>query len=154
MDIIVTSLFVAFLWGLTPIIHKHVLNTIDPLLVFVLSGIVFGVGAIILLFVNRDGSLVDKFRSTDTVALAWIVAAQLVTMFATMLYLQLLQKHHSYVVTALTYSSPVFTLILAYLILNEKVSIAGAMGVLLIVAGIALLAFNERGHRERFLESR
>ena len=73
--------------------------------------------------------------------------------FANLLYFIILNKHESSVVSALIYSSPVFTLVLAMLFAKEKVSIVGIMGIILITLGVICIAFNEKRHgRDGFVD--
>jgi drug/metabolite transporter (DMT)-like permease len=75
--------------------------------------------------------------------------------FASLIYFHILKKHESYVIAALIYSSPVFTLLISYFVLKEKVSYIGVAGVILIVSGVIMLALNEKGHKhEEFLNAR
>lgn len=63
---------------------------------------------------------------------------------ANILYLWVLQHNDSYVVTAVAFTSPIFTLILAYFILNERVTPISVVGVFMIVIGVYCISMNNR----------
>jgi drug/metabolite transporter (DMT)-like permease len=59
---------------------------------------------------------------------------------ANYLYFKAIQHSSSYVVSALIFSSPMFTFVLAYLLLNESVTWRNGLGVAFIVIGVIILA--------------
>ena len=86
--------------------------------------------------------IIKSAKAKLTLKIFCIVAfSSIFTAFvANYLNVQLLRKHDSYIVTAITFSSPLFTLLLASLFLGEKVNIYGIIGVILIVVGIMMVA--------------
>ena len=60
------------------------------------------------------------------------------------LYFYLLKEHDSYVVSALVNSAPVFTVLISYFLLKEKLTKYGIIGIILIVGGIVCLSFNQK----------
>ena len=66
----------------------------------------------------------------------------LTAFLANILYFSVLAKNKSFVVSALIYTSPIFTLILAWWVLKEDINIYGLIGVLFIVTGIILISYN------------
>ena len=70
-----------------------------------------------------------------------IGALSIITVFvANLIYVYILKKHEGYVISALVYSSPAFSLLLTYLFLRQKITIYGMIGVLLVVLGVVFLA--------------
>jgi len=65
---------------------------------------------------------------------------------ANVLYYNVLKNHESSIISALIYSSPVFTLIIAYLFLKERLDIYGLSGVLAIILGVILIAMNNESN--------
>ena len=140
------ALFVALLWGVQPVIHKHLLARVDPRVVMAV-GAAFYLACVAGFAAWNWGAVRAGAARLSGRDVAWIGAASVLTAFvANVVYLYVLRGHDSYVVSALIYASPVFTLALAALALRERVTPAGAAGVLLIVAGVLLLALNERSH--------
>jgi len=152
MDALPSAILVSFLWGMAPVIHKHVLKTVDTKVMMIATGAVYA--ACLLLFAVYSWKDVKKgLHKLDVYSVAWIVFAAVTTAFvANLVYLYVLKKHDSYVISALIYSAPVFTLALAYLFLHERPTLTGYAGVCLIIAGVLCLAYGERGGTEEFLD--
>jgi drug/metabolite transporter (DMT)-like permease len=58
---------------------------------------------------------------------------------ANYLYFHVVQKHSSYVVSALIFSSPFFTFLLSYFFLKEDMTWLSGLGAFFIITGIVLL---------------
>ena len=137
------ALFVAFLGGITPIIHKHVLQNINKASILVFGGIAYCCCIFCLFIWNYDVIINDYSKITDN-DLFWIMFAAIVDVFlANLLYLYVLKTHNSSLVAALIYSSPIFTLLLAYLFLNEKVDKYGILGIIFIILGVGCISMND-----------
>ena len=137
------ALFVAFLWGVTPIIHKTLLKTISPNAILILGGTAYYVALLVYAAYNWD-TFYAEAKTISWSKIIWISIATLIMSFlAKLLYLQLLQKEDSYIVTALTFSAPVVTTILAVSILRERVTLSKLIGVAFIVAGVVVLALSD-----------
>jgi drug/metabolite transporter (DMT)-like permease len=48
------------------------------------------------------------------------------------------------------YSAPVFTMILAYFLLNERIGLSGYFGIFLIIIGVSFIA-SSMGDKEEFI---
>ena len=68
----------------------------------------------------------------------------IVLFFGNIIYYYVLNDNNSSIVTALEGSAPLFTLIVAYYFLNEKVSFIGLIGILLIILGVVCISHNDR----------
>jgi drug/metabolite transporter (DMT)-like permease len=69
-----------------------------------------------------------------------IISGIFVGFVANYLYYQVIRNNTSYIVAALVFSAPFFTVILSYLFLKEELTLLSGLGVFLIVAGVILLA--------------
>lgn len=144
MYVIAIALFVSFLWGLAPIIHKHVLKSVDPKVVMVTGGLFYSI-CLFTFAIYYLKDIKSGFKKLQLRNALWIGFASIITAFiANLIYFYILKDHDSYVIAALIYSSPVFTLILAYYLLKEKVTMMGFVGVAFIMIGIICLALNEK----------
>ena len=148
MDAIASGLFVSFLWGLAPVIHKSVLQNVDFRVVMVIGGLFYAVCLVVFALWHRQAIFHSKALKTLTwKSVSMIAFAAIATAFiANLIYFYVLKKHDSYVVSALIYSAPVFTALLAMWLLGERISVMGGVGVLLIVLGIVCLSMNETRH--------
>jgi drug/metabolite transporter (DMT)-like permease len=62
------------------------------------------------------------------------------TFVATTLFMELLEKHDSSLVSALTYTTPMFVFLLAVVILQEKLDLIKAFGIFITVIGIVIIS--------------
>jgi drug/metabolite transporter (DMT)-like permease len=63
-----------------------------------------------------------------------------------------LREHESYIISALVYSSPVFTFLIALFLNSEKITGFGVLGISLIVLGVISIMFNDCQYKlEEFL---
>ncbi len=136
---ILIALLIACLWGIKPVIQKHVLATLQPETVLVLSALLYGSTIAVYAIYNNKIIIKDYPKMTKQHIMWLAIAAILCGATGTILYYQLLNIHPSYKVTAITFCSPAFTLILAYFLLKENVTKECVLGVILIVIGIVLL---------------
>jgi drug/metabolite transporter (DMT)-like permease len=73
-----------------------------------------------------------------------LLTSAIATFMANVLYYTILKNHES----SLIYSSPIFTLILAYIFLKERINTIGIFGILFIVVGIIFIAMNNGTSKE------
>ena len=141
--VIPIALFVSFLWGIQIILHKYILRKTNPYVIMIVGSIFYFVCISVFTIYNWT-NLKDDIYNLDMQTIVLIgIAMIFATLLANLLYLLVLKDNDSYIVAALVYSSPVFTFLIAYLFLKEKVTIYGFIGFALIIAGILFLAFNE-----------
>ena len=142
MDIVFVALtiFVAFLYGISPILQKHVLKTTHVTVVLVLSSFFYFCAAFVYGIykwnVMRSGLL--KISFTQICIL--VIVAILTAFIANLLFLTILSNHDSYFVVALVSSAPMFTLAFAYFFLQEHINWLSILGVLLIIIGVIMLS--------------
>jgi drug/metabolite transporter (DMT)-like permease len=109
-----------------------------------LSGSVFLTLVAILSLSKRREIIADltKIALKDAFIL---VSLPLFTVFiAQIIYYYILKDHESSIISALIYSSPVFTLIFAYLFSKERLDIYGISGIFAIVMGVVLISQNNK----------
>ena len=144
MNLIVlcAALFVAFLWGLSPVIHKALLTKIDPIVIIVVGGAFYF--SMVIGFALWNWKKVRESSVALTSTQLWMLAlSSIVAGFgANLIYLYALRQEKSHIISALIYSSPAFSLIFAYLFLKETITLASFTGVILIVAGVVLLSIS------------
>lgn len=144
MNLLFYSMFVALLWGVSPIAHKTMIGKMDTKMVFVLNSAFYTICIIAytLYYWNHFKEQAPKIEYKN---LYYLGAISIIMSFIpNILYFYLLKEHDSYVVSALVNSAPIFTVLVSYFILNEKISKYGVMGILLIIGGIICLSFNEK----------
>jgi uncharacterized membrane protein len=141
---ILLALFIAFLWGIQPVIHKYLLKKIDGITLMLISSIVYLLAIIIKVFFSQSYNIflrdISKLTPIDTTI---IILTSIFTVFlANMIYYIILKDHETSIVVSLMYSAPVFTLLLSYLFLKEKIEFIGIIGIISIIFGVGCISLN------------
>jgi len=138
------ALFVGILWGIAPIFHKVLLRDIGFKTIMVVSSLAYFLCTCIFALVFWKDIVKDS-KHLNVVNVSVISLIAIVTGFlANLIYFFVLKGSKSYIVSALIYSSPFFTLIASYLFLKEDITLVGGLGCLLIVMGVVCLAMGDK----------
>ena len=140
MYLIGLGLVVSFIWGLIPIIDKFVLISVDPKIFILMFATLFFFCTLIFTFLNRN-SILLHIKTVNKHNLMLTFCSSLLAFVALLVYLFLLKDNDSHLVSAIAYSAPMFTLILAMLILKERPTLISIAGILLIIMGVWCIAF-------------
>lgn len=139
---IVLGLLIAFLWGLTPITLKSLQTKLNYFTIMFFSSMIYFICVLLLCFFYRNEFMQD-INSIKAKELAILILLPIVALFfANYLYYNLLKSHESSLVVALVCSSPIFTLLLAYLFMNERLTKYGIAGVIMVSGGVGLISLN------------
>ena len=142
-SLVPASLFIAFLWGIQPVIHKYILKSIDPKTIIILNTVFYSFCSIGFA-IKYWRSVKKDWKKLTPIKLMWIGIAAIISGFvANLIYLFVLKKHQSYLVSALIYAAPAFTLLLAYFLLKEDISVIGFIGVIMVIIGTICIALND-----------
>lgn len=137
------SLFTSFLWGLSPVIQKHLLEKFDKrslMLFYASANILF----IVLMLSFFNNKLYSDIKSLNTYDIFLISAYTFFTIFmANLIFLEVLKYNNSHEVAAIEGIYPFFTLVLAYMFLKEKITAFGILGVIFVVLGVICISFND-----------
>jgi len=141
------ALLISFLWGVQPVIHKHLLKKYNHITIMLVSSIVYFALLIVTSIIKNKEVMADLQKMTAR-DLSILTALSFFTVFmANLIYYYILKDHESSLISALIYSSPVFTLIFAYLFLKERLDIYGLSGIFAIIAGVILISNNNQSTR-------
>lgn len=137
LELISLGLMVAALWALGPILNKLVLvKGVSSTTIIVIGGIfslVFGI--LCLIFKRKE--LIKDIEKLDIETLILISSGSIICgIFASYIFLHILGKYDSYLVNALAYTSPIFTVVFTLWILGEPVSWISVFGMFLILTGV------------------
>jgi drug/metabolite transporter (DMT)-like permease len=149
--VVATSLLVSFLWGAAPVIHKFLMSTrpISPETLMVFGSMVYFSCVVVYFYFNHKPIIADLKQASITTLSIMFVSAMFAGFLANLLYFRVIKEHASYVVSALIFSSPFFTLLLSYIFLKEKMSLKSISGVVCIVVGVILLATSNEVKTEK-----
>lgn len=143
MNLLLYSMIVALLWGISPILLKSVMNKIDIKLVFILNSLFFIIGVIgYTIYYWNDIKISSKMISVNDIFLL-ALAAIVFSFIGNVIYFNLLNNYDSYIVLALVSSSPIFTLFISYVVYQENITTTTIVGILLVIIGIACLSYKK-----------
>ena len=133
------ALFISFLWGIIPIIYKVVLERLNNVTVMLINGVFYCI-LLISLFLYNKKIIMNDLNKITTNEYLWIFIATLFGGFiGNLLYYYILKRGEAAILTALMYTAPVVTLIVAYFILKDKITPLSIIGILLIVTGVVCI---------------
>lgn len=144
------SLLLAFLWGVSPIIHKRLLKKYDSMSMLFFSATIYFLCLLCVIPFHYKTLKGDIEKITNMEVVEIFLAAALTGFSANYLYYYALKSNSSSIVAALGSTSPLFTLLLAFLFLREKLSLISIVGVIFIVIGVACISVNDSSLNEYF----
>ncbi len=139
------ALVAALFWSISAVFGKVVVNELQPVSVLVIVGLLYaillaGIGAWWWQDIFHDTKQIMQSPKLMGCIIGLIFTGFLIPYS---IYYTLMKKHPSYIVVALTYTVPVFTLLWALLVLHEKMNVWTGLGVIMIVAGALIAVANE-----------
>jgi uncharacterized membrane protein len=139
---ILLALISGFMWGMAPVIHKVQLVKYQPITIMLLNSFTYAISMMLIVFFNYKMFMkdVNKIKYEDILII--ILSSIGILVIGNLIYYYVLREHDSSLVSALIYSSPVFTLILAYIFLKERLSMYGYLGIFSILLGIIFISKN------------
>lgn len=143
LSLLAGGLTISFLWGVMPVAHKYVLEgDVSPYTIMAVGFLPYMLCLLLLFFMKRDLIINDikKMNSLDVSIIT--LTAVLCGFCANLIYYHIVKHNKSYLVSALIYSSTLFTLLFGWLFLREKITHGNLVGGLLIVSGVIVLALN------------
>jgi drug/metabolite transporter (DMT)-like permease len=151
ITVLFIALLVSFLWGTQPVIHKYLLRNVNLVTILFFQTAINFICISALAFYNHDQIYHEIMDQLTFQKWYWIFFLSVVTIFGTnILYFYILKSNESSLVSALMYSAPVFTMILAYFLLNERIGLSGYFGIFLIIIGVSFIA-SSMGDKEEFI---
>lgn len=146
LSVVPVALLIAFIFGVSPIIHKFIFNkvpSITPQTLFIFGGIFYFIFTAMFALHERQ-NLIQNVKNIPSSVVLIFVFGSVITFFANYLYFKIISKNASYLVSSLIFISPLFTLILSYLFLKEDVTFTSIIGIVLIVCGVILVALSSK----------
>jgi len=132
---------VLFIFGLTPLLNKHILNHIS-----VETFILFSASITFLFIISFFAFFQDKLR-TDLITFSKnphlygyiILTTLLVFVVAEYLYLYSIKKYDAHIIVPIIASYPLITVLYSYFFTKESITYFHAIGSVFVVTGIVLL---------------
>lgn len=130
------ALSVAFLWGITPILMRYCSRTLHFTTIMIISGAFYVAFLGVLVFYQRKTILEDIKHNITWKTLVLMMASGFLGLFlANLVFHKLIAVNNVYI-TSLAYTAPLFSVLIAYLILGESICTLQIFGILLITLGI------------------
>lgn len=137
----ILAILVSFLWGAAAVFQKMLLVDINKETIMFISSIIYTIISSIFYLYNYDEIKNDIVNVTQKHLIIMLLISIFGTFLANLLFYKILKNQTSIIVTALTYTSPFFTLLLSYIFLKEEINQNTIIGLFLTVAGILLLVY-------------
>lgn len=139
-QVVLISLVIALLWSFGPILHKFIYRSnICFETMTILSGLAYFIALIIFTAINRSKLMNDLQKLNATYLVLIAVSAIFTAFIANMLYYYIIKANPAFLVTALTYTAPLFTLCFAAYLLKERITKYHVIGILMIVGGVLMV---------------
>ena len=140
MNLIFYSLLIALFWGISPIAHKKLLNNMDTKFVLIASGLFYSFSLLIYTFYYWN-DFKKEYAKVEYKNLYYLAIISIILSFIpNILYFYLLKKHDTSVVSALINSAPIFTILVSFFILGDKINKYEFAGIVLIILGIICIS--------------
>ena len=140
MNLIFYSLLIALFWGISPIAHKKLLNNMDTKFVLIISGLFYSLFFIFYTLYNWS-HFKQEYKQVEYKYLLYsAIIAFMLSFIPNIIYFFLLKKHDSSIVSALVNSAPVFTVLVSFLFLGDKIHKYELVGIFFIIIGIIAIS--------------
>ena len=137
------ALFVASIWGITPILEKLSLVKASPFTVMTVRFVFTATFVVVISLVT------GKYRDIGTIdgkTLLWTCLAGLLGGIVVLfIYFVALKQDLTSRIAPITATFPLFTALYAFIFLHESISIQRIMGIVLIVLGLILVNWDNIG---------
>lgn len=144
------SLLTAFLWGSATIINKKLLTKYNAISMMFFSSSIYFLCLLSVVPFQYETIRGDIARLTNMELLVIFLSATLAGFSANYLYYYVLKSNDSSIVSAVVSTSPLFTLLLAYFLLKEKMTLIAILGIFFIVIGIVCISVSDSSLNEFF----
>ncbi len=129
---IIFSLLSALFGALMTIFIKLGLKGINPILSLTIRSIIVCLFLLVFIVVNNS---IKEIKAIDKNKWIWLFLTAVVTFATWVFYYLALSKNDAYKVASLEKISIIIVFILSFFVLNEKITILGILGMILILVG-------------------
>lgn len=141
-DLLLT-IFGAFLWGISPVVHKFLLGNYNPITIMIVISIIYLLSLLLCLPFFYKTVQKDLVKITISDSLLFLFSGVVILFLGNAIYYYVLKDNDSHIVLAIESCAPLFTLILAFILLHEKINVFGILGTIFIVIGVIFISFND-----------
>ena len=144
LNIIIIAVFISLAYAIQLILYKNLLNNMNGHTMLILCSFVYVICALVLLSYNYE-TFKDDCYNINYIDIILILLVTIFTIFLNnMAYFHFLENADTAFVSGVINSSPFFTLLLAYLFMNETIDLYGLFGIIFIILGAVLVSNNNK----------
>jgi drug/metabolite transporter (DMT)-like permease len=137
---ILVALLISVIWGLSPIMYKHLLDKYHPTSVLAFVSIAYFI-CVFIMGCSNHKSILDDYNKIDFNDICWVILVSVSGLFiANILQVTVLKDNDPSVVSPIIYSCPLITLLAAYLLFNTTMNLPCLFGSFLIVTGVLCIS--------------
>lgn len=129
---IIFSLLSALFGALMTVFIKLGLKGINPILSLTIRSIIVCLFLLVFIVINNS---IKEIKAIDKNKWIWLFLTAVVTFATWVFYYLALSKNDAYKVASLEKISIIIVFILSFFVLNEKITILGILGMILILVG-------------------
>ena len=134
-------ILIFLIYGTRPIIYKYILPYIQIESIIFISGLFYFILSVFYVRFAKHTKLLHDVRimNKNPKLYIWLLLTAFLGLIATHFYLDLLKDSPAFLVTALLSAYPLVTAAVAYLFLNEVITLQQLIGMVVIIAGVMLM---------------
>lgn len=137
----VYALLISFVWALVAVYSRHILRDMNIITWFTLNIIILIASLFVIVPLYRSVLIEDIKKQNNWVLIVIIGILNIVIGQYFYFYLLKHTKNINYIMPIL-YTSPLFVVVLGYLVLKERISLMVFIGCVFIVIGTMIVGFN------------
>jgi drug/metabolite transporter (DMT)-like permease len=142
INIFIIALFISFAYALQQILYKNLLTNLNGTTILILCAFIYIFCILILLTYNYETFINDCYNINKNDIILILIVTVFTVFLNNIAYVHFIENANTTFVSGVINSSPFFTLLLAYLFMNETINIYGLFGIIFIISGVILVSNN------------
>lgn len=126
------GIIIALLWGVRPILQKQIVHNISPETIMIITGILYFL-LISIYFIIYKNKVTNEIYQLDQQQIKTLIFISFISFISSLLYYYALSKESASKVVTITSIWPIFALVFATLILNEKFNPKLLLAIIIII---------------------
>ena len=135
---ILVAFLIAIIWGLSPIMYKHLLDRYHPTSVLAFVSIAYFICVFVMGCCNHQ-SILEDYNKIDFYDVCWVISVSGLFL-ANILQVTVLKDNDPSIVSPIIYSCPLITLLAVYLLFNTTLNMGCLFGSFLIISGVLCIS--------------
>ena len=146
---ILVAFLIAIIWGLSPIMYKHLLDKYHPTSVLAFVSIAYFICIFVMGCCNHQSIMAD-YNKIDFNDICWVILVSVSGLFlANILQVTVLKDNDPSVVSPIIYSCPLITLLAVYILFNTTMNLPCLIGAFFIVTGVLCISMCSDNYKQK-----